>query len=224
MLLVETIKGILKKMNTVEPRFIMDPESSRTVLNVGGGNKNIPISEHFQNWRHLLLDIDPGGGADIVMDARKLSNLPKEQFDAIYCSHNLEHYFKHEVASVLSGFYHVLKPDGFAEIYVPHMRNVLKHFIDTGMEIDDVLYTTSNGPITVLDVIYGCGKQIEVTGADFYAHKTGFTETSLKTVLKCAGFAHVWTSETTDTFAIGALAFKQNPTPSQFSLLGLSAA
>src|SRR6266446_7887238 len=45
--------------------------------------------------------------------------LAASQFDAVYCSHNLEHYYRHDGATVLRGFLHVLKPDGFAEIKVP---------------------------------------------------------------------------------------------------------
>jgi SAM-dependent methyltransferase len=224
MLLVDVIKSIFKKSASGEIQLGSGTDSRNSVLNVGGGNKTIQIPEHYQNWRHLLLDIDPGGDADIVMDARKLKTLPMGQFDAVYCSHNLEHYFRHDVASVLSGFFHVLKPDGFAEIHVPNMRNVLKRFVETGMEIDDILYESPSGPISVLDVIYGWGKQIESTGVDFYAHKTGFTETSLMAALNAAGFVHVWIAESTDAFSVGALAFKKYPNPSQFALLGLSPA
>jgi hypothetical protein len=121
----------------------------------------------------------------------------------------------------LAGFHHVLKPDGFVEIHVPDMRGVLKRFIETGMELDDILYESAGGPISVLDVIYGWGKQIESTGVDFYAHKTGFTEASLMAALLRAGFPYVWIAETVDPFGIGALAFKQYPTPAQIALLGL---
>ncbi len=224
MLLVDVIKGIFNKpVKTESPgaHAAAVAVSGPAVLNVGGGNKKIAISEHYQNWNHLLLDIDPDGDADIILDARKLQTLAVGQFDAIYCSHNLEHYFHHDVRTVLAGFHHVLKADGFAEIHVPDMRGVMKHFIQTGMEIEDVLYESPGGPITVLDVIYGWGKQIEKTGVDFYAHKTGFTEASLMAALQRAGFAHVWIAESSDPFAIGALAFKQRPTPAQIALLGL---
>ncbi len=224
MLLVEVIKSIFKKSVASESQFTPSIDSRNAVLNVGGGNKTIQIPGHYHNWRHLLLDIDQRGDADIVMDARKLKTLPMGQFDAVYCSHNLEHYFRHDVANVLSGFFHVLKPDGFAEIHVPNMRSVLKRFVETGMEIDDILYESPSGPISVLDVIYGWGKQIESTGVDFYAHKTGFTETSLMAALNRAGFAHVWIAESTDAYSVGAMAFKKYPTPAQFSLLGLNPA
>src|SRR6516164_8820387 len=93
----------------------------RSMLNVGGGSKNIPIPAYFDGWEHILLDIDPAGNPDIVCDARELLSLAPLQFDAVYCSHNLEHYYKHETAAVLRGFLHILKMDGFAEIRVPDM-------------------------------------------------------------------------------------------------------
>jgi SAM-dependent methyltransferase len=222
MLILEVIKSALKKAPRASVSVIPGADVINSVLNVGGGNKGIEIPEHYKNWHHLLLDIDPSVGADLVLDARQLQTLPPGQFAAVYCSHNLEHYFQHDVKKVLAGFLHVLKPDGFAEIHVPNMRGVLKRFLDSGMEIDDVLYDSSSGPITVLDVVYGWGKQIESTGVDFYAHKTGFTEGSLMAALNRAGFAHVWISESPDTFGLGALAFKQLPTVAQCSLLGLS--
>jgi SAM-dependent methyltransferase len=221
MLITNVIKSILKPSAASAIRISQDTGPTSAVLNVGGGNKSIQIPAHYLNWRHLLLDIDPGGDADIILDARKLKTLPKEQFDAVYCSHNLEHYFRHDVATVLKGFSHVLKNDGFAEIHVPNMRSVLKHFIESDMEIDGILYESPSGPISVLDVIYGWGKQIESTGVDFYAHKTGFTENTLTAALKIAGFPHVWVSESIESFSLGALAFKKQPTPSQLSLLGL---
>ncbi len=227
-MLIEVIKSLFNKETVAStsrlPVWHADEDDpTPTVLNVGGNNKSIPIPAHYGSWRHLLLDISPSDDADIVMDSRKLVDFPAQQFDAVYCSHNLEHYYQHDVKVVLSGFAHVLKPGGFAEIHVPNMRTVLKRFIDTGMEINDVLYVSPGGPITVHDVVYGWGKEIEESGEDFYAHKTGFTEASLMAALNAAGFAQVWTTESDDTFAIGALAFKSDPSPAQRALLGLPA-
>ncbi len=222
MLLFKVIKGVFSRSSGVKYPLARKTGSTNSVLNVGGGNKLIDIPAHYENWEHLLLDIDPSSGADIILDARKLSTLTAEQFDAIYCSHNLEHYYAHDVPTVLSGFFHALKSDGFVEIHVPDMRAVLTRFVETGMEIDDILYQSPSGPISVLDVIYGWGKQIESTGVDFYAHKTGFTEVTLLAALKRAGFTHIWIARTADPFAVGAFAFKQSPTATQISRLGLA--
>jgi len=98
------------------------PTTPRSVLNVGGNSKEIPIPPHYNGWNHLLLDIDPKGKPDVVCDARELTTLAANRYDAIYCSHNLEHYHQHELPKVLGGFLHLLKDDGFAEIHVPDMQ------------------------------------------------------------------------------------------------------
>jgi hypothetical protein len=72
----------------------------KRVLNVGGNSKAIALPAPYADFEHLLLDIDPTGQPDIVCDARRLETLPADQFDAIYCSHNLEHYYHHDVAKV----------------------------------------------------------------------------------------------------------------------------
>jgi len=193
----------------------------RSMLNVGGGSKNIPIPAYFDGWEHILLDIDPAGNPDIVCDARELLSLAPLQFDAVYCSHNLEHYYKHETAAVLRGFLHILKMDGFAEIRVPDMDSVMKGVVERDLDIEDILYVSPAGPIAVRDVIYGWSVEIERSGEDFYAHKTGFTATSLRTALLEAGFATVLPFVAKEAFELRALAFKAEPTPSQRTLLAL---
>ncbi len=193
------------------------------LLNVGGGSKDIPISPHYRNWRHDLLDIDPSGKPDVVCDARKLHTLAAGQYDAIYCSHNLEHYYKHDGPKVLMGFLHVLKPDGFAEIRVPDMNSVMKRVVDANLDIEDILYQSSAGPISVRDVFYGFAKQIEDSGMDFYAHKTGFTTQSLEALLRRSGFPNVYMFVSEETFELKAFAFKREPTAAQRKLLELPA-
>ncbi|HSY30339.1 MAG TPA: methyltransferase domain-containing protein, partial [Burkholderiaceae bacterium] len=181
----------------------------RKVLNVGGNSKNIPIPDVYRGWQHDLLDIDPRGNPDVVCDARLLTQLPAAQYDAVYCSHNLEHYYQHDVVKVLAGFRHVLKDDGFVQIIVPDMAAVLKRMVDGGLDIDDELYVSRSGPIRVVDVIYGYAVEIERSGNDFFAHKTGFTEKSLVARLNGSGFSAVITAF--GELEIMALAFKNAP-------------
>jgi SAM-dependent methyltransferase len=189
------------------------------VLNVGGGSKSIRIPAHYNGWQHLLLDVDPGGGVDLVCDARELLSQPSSLFDAVYCSHNLEHYYRHDALRVLRGFLHVLKPDGFAEIRVPDIRLVMRAMLEQSLDIDDVLYQSGASPILVRDVIYGWHVEIERTGRDFYAHKTGFTARSLAAILEYAGFAQVVSVPAIGVYEARALAFKQAPTKAQRALL-----
>ena len=190
------------------------------VLNVGGGSKETAIPPYYDGFEHLLLDIDPSGAPDIVCDARDLATLDPGQFDAIYCSHNLEHYYPHDVPRVLRGFLHVLKPDGFAEIRVPDIDALLKDYVAKGQDIDDVIYTSGRGPVRVRDVIYGFGPEIEQSGQDFYAHKTGFTPKSLCRALQAAGFGQLVQREGRH-LEILIIAFRQTPTPEQAALLSL---
>ena len=191
------------------------------VLNVGGGSKDIPIPAHYAGWEHLLLDIDARGTPDVVCDARELTTLPAAQFDAVYCSHNLEHYHRHEGPRVVGGFLHVLKADGFAEIHVPDLQALIRHVADTGIDIEDVLYTSPAGPITPRDLLYGWAHEIERSGQDFYAHKTGFTPKSLHRLLREAGFGEIVLLRARGSFDLAAIAFRGTPRPEQRALLGL---
>ena len=169
-------------------------EESKKVLNVGGNSKEIPLPPEYAGFDHWLLDIDPKGAPDIVCDARDLATLEGGSFDAVYCSHNLEHYYRHDVPRVLAGFQHLLKDGGFAHIRVPDINEVMRQTIEgASRDIDDVLYTSPSGPIMVLDVLYGYAIQIERSGQDFYAHKTGFTQKSLLSALEWAGFSRIYT-------------------------------
>lgn len=193
----------------------------KKVLNVGGSSKQIALPPQYAEFEHLLLDIDSTYEPDIVCDARLLTTLEAGQFDAIYNSHNLEHYYRHDVSKVLAGFQHVLKDDGFVHIIVPDMHEVMRLTLERGLDIDDVLYQSPAGPIMVLDVIYGYTAQIEQSGQDFYAHKTGFTQKSLFAALNRAGFAKIYTG--VGNLEIHAWAFKTPPSDAARALFGLPA-
>ncbi len=192
----------------------------KKVLNVGGNNKSIPLPPPYAEFQHLLLDIDPKGSPDIVCDARNLSTLEGGQFDAIYCSHNLEHYFRHDVQKVLSGFLHMLKDGGFAHIRVPDIHEVMRITIEKGLDIDDVLYQSRAGPIMVLDVLYGYSLEIERSGQEFFAHKTGFTHKSLMKALLQAGFSKIYS--TVGNLEVTAFAFKGEPDDTTRTLFNLA--
>ena len=193
---------------------------SKKVLNVGGNNKAIPLPPQYAGFEHLLLDIDPKGSPDIVCDARKLSTLQSGQFDAVYCSHNLEHYYRHDVPRVLAGFLHVLKDGAFAHVRVPDVGAVMRAAVERGLDIDDVLYQSSLGPIMVLDVIYGYTVEIERSGQDFYAHKTGFTQKSLLAAMQKAGFSKIYC--TVGNLEVSAVAFKGVPDAKALSLFSFA--
>jgi ubiquinone/menaquinone biosynthesis C-methylase UbiE len=191
----------------------------KKVLNVGGNSKNIPLPHQYVEFNHVLLDIDPKGSPDIICDARKLNTLDAAQFDAVYCSHNLEHYYRHDVSLVLSGFLHVLKDEGFAHIRVPDINEVMRVTVEKNLDIDDIPYQSQAGPIMVLDVLYGYSVEIERSGQDFFAHKTGFTRKSLVNALKSSGFTKIYSW--TGNIEVNALAFKGEPNQSTRELFNL---
>jgi|TARA_B110000971_G_scaffold137292_1_gene140356 ubiquinone/menaquinone biosynthesis C-methylase UbiE len=191
----------------------------RKVLNVGGNNKSIQLPAHFAGFEHLLLDIDPRGKPDILCDARELATQEADQFDAVYCSHNLEHYYRHDVQKVLAGFLHVIKDGGFAHIRVPDIAEVMRLTVENKLDIDDVLYTSPAGPIMVLDVLYGYSVEIESSGQDFYAHKTGFTEKSLLAALDKAGFSMA--SSNLENLEVNVIAFKGEPNSNTRALFNI---
>jgi SAM-dependent methyltransferase len=178
----------------------------KCVLNVGCGNKTTAISPDYKGWKEVRLDIDPKSGADLIWDARELARLDADQYDAIYCSHNLEHFYRHDVPKVLAGFKHVLKPDGYAHIRVPDVGEVMRQFVARRLDIEDMLYESPAGPIAVHDVLYGLGWEIARSGNDFYAHKTGFTVEFLVRTLHVAGFSTVMIG--TGELEISSVAFK----------------
>lgn len=181
----------------------------KRVLNVGGNRKDIPLPALYQSWQHVLLDIDPRGNPDVVCDGRELATLAPAVYDAVYCSHNLEHYYRHDVPKVLAGFLHVLKPDGFAEVRVPDLGELMRIVVDRGMDIDDVLYQSGMGPVTPRDVLFGLGAEVERSGCEFFAHKTGFTQKSLGAMLQRCGFPTIFMRAA--NLEVEAYAFKTRP-------------
>ena len=224
MALSQFVKRLITREKPPAPvADVRPPDLRLRVLNVGGGSKTIPIPAYYAGWNHLMLDIDPRGEPDVLCDARELDSLEANQFDAIYCSHNLEHYYKHDGMNVLKGFIHVLKADGFADIRVPDLKAVMAAFVEGNMDIEDILHVSPSGPIAVSDAICGWGVEIERSGNDFYAQKTGFTPNSLNEFLRQAGFLTIWISANEEAFERRALALRIEPTDDQRALLGLPA-
>ena len=196
--------------------------AARRVLNVGGGSKGVALPPHFQDWEQLLLDIDPRGGADLVCDARTLREAAAaNSFDAIYCSHNLEHYYRHDVDRVLQGFLHALKADGFAEIRVPDIGELIKLLANSDLDIEQEIYKANIGSITAHDMIYGYGPEIEASGQDFYAHKTGFSRDSLLRALRSNGFGDIYFAAPLALLELHAFAFKTSADAALRADLGL---
>jgi len=179
-------------------------------LDVGGGVKG-EAPAPFRGWEHHVLDIDPNVQPDVCCDAKEMGKaVLRASYDAILCSHNLEHFYRHEVPLVLAGFMHALKPKGFAKIDVPDMTALFKAVVKG--DIDDVWYNTAAAPVRFHDAMYGWDFPMR-QGNLFYAHKCGFSEKSLTKVIRAAGFKKVYTAS--DGHSLHAYAFKSVPTRAQ---------
>ena len=183
----------------------------KIVLNVGGNNKETPLPAYYNGWEHVLLDLDLTGKPDLHMDAVDMVELEPSQYDAVYCSQNLEHYYRADVPIVLQGMRHVLKDDGFVEILVPDIEQLIKAAYENKLDIDDALYEIPGfGPITVHDYIFGYEFSSDPIGREICLHKTAFTQKSLEGFLKSNGFPFVFASNTW-VWQIQMIGFKAKP-------------
>ena len=164
----------------------------KRILNAGSGSGSPPRLAPLlrsPGWEEVRLDIDQAVKPDVVGSITSLDALfPAASFDAILCSHVLEHLFAHEVYPALLQFRKLLKPDGFALIMCPDLELVAKLLLEHGL--GGIAYTSTAGPIRTLDMIYGHSPSIE-QGRYFMAHRTGFTTQRLGNLLLEAGFATI---------------------------------
>lgn len=163
--------------------------NQKTVLHVGCGQAN-PAKLHATfrgaEWREIRLDIDPSVTPDIIASITDLAQVESGSMDAVWSSHNLEHLYPHEVPTALREFCRVLKPEGFALITLPDLRQIAKAIADD--KLDEPLYQSPAGPVAPLDVLYGFRPAL-ARGNLYMAHRTGFTARTLGNALVGAGFA-----------------------------------
>ena len=186
------------------------------VLNIGGGA--IPMPPFYEHWERVVLDIDRNTRPDVLMDARNMGRLPAGEFDAVYSSHCLEHFYEHEIPGILAGFVHVLTDNGFADIRVPDLASAIRYAFDKGLDLTDALYQSPAGPIRLADMLWGHQPQIKASGQPYMAHRWGFTRATLGTALK-AHFDTVWIAAA--RLELQAFAFKAKPDDELLEWLGL---
>jgi SAM-dependent methyltransferase len=154
-----------------------DHPRSGSILHAGCGADALP--EWLTHFSEVRLDIDPRCEPDICASMTDLGDIGP--FDAVYCSHALEHLAPHDVAVALGEFRRVLNPGGAVVAIVPDLEDV--------RPTEDVLYESAAGPVAGLDIYYGMRRYL----AEFphMAHRTGFVAATLAKALTDAGFARV---------------------------------
>ncbi len=147
---------------------------SGRILHVGCGGVELP--DWFSKLTEVRLDIDPSMQPDIVASMVDIGEVG--HYEALFCSHALEHLYPHEVPVALKEFYRVLEPGGSAVIFVPDLEDV--------RPTEDILMVSPAGPICGLDMYYGHRPQL--IDRPHMAHHCGFVSATLKTALESAGF------------------------------------
>lgn len=169
------------------------PVRRPVVYNLGAGArrvlKDLPADHPLTGWAEVSVDLNPGARPDIVADLTDLrGKVDDESADLVLLSHVIEHFFDHQVDSVLAEVARILRPDGAAVFKCPDLAQVARLIVDHDLERD--IYVSPAGPIRVLDVLYGHRASV-AKGEVLMAHRTGFTESSLADRLLRAGFAEV---------------------------------
>lgn len=162
---------------------------AKSLLHVGCGGD--PRPEWAKDYIETRLDIDESCNPDIVASMTNMGEIGT--YDAVYCSHALEHLFPHEVETALAEFRRVLNPEGFAMVLVPDLEDV--------RATEDVILQAPCGPITGLDMIYG--KRDMLAEKPYMAHKTGFVKSTLDKAFTAVGFSKVATNRLTNYNLLG---------------------
>lgn len=137
----------------------------------------------FPDHEEVRLDIDARVEPHVIAPLTEMGDIG--EFDAIYCSHTLEHLYPHQVPIALGEFRRVLKKDGRAIVVVPDVEDLKLS--------DEVLYTTEAGlEVTAFDLFYGHRRLIEQN--PFMAHHSAFTAKLMSDVMHFAGFETVRTT------------------------------
>jgi SAM-dependent methyltransferase len=200
---------IVQEAPSGNPSQASPPPLPKRVLSAGSGplpSRQLHRVFRTDVWQEVRFDIDPQTKPDIVGSITDMSKLvPSQSFDSVWSSHCLEHLYAHEVPAALSEFRRILKADGFALISSPDIEAIAAMILEHGL--DHVAYTSSLGPITPHDMLFGHAASIK-RGRIFMAHNTGFTCSSLGQLLVDAGFPVVLAKR--EAFALWALALMED--------------
>lgn len=163
----------------------------KSFLHVGCGQKRKGQTTRgfaSDDWNEVRFDIDEAVQPDIVGTIADMAAVASESFDAVFSSHNIEHLFPHEVVPALREFLRVLKPGGFAVVTCPDLQSVAQLIAED--KLTEPAYNSPAGPIAPLDILYGFRRSL-AAGQHYMAHKTGFTESTLRRSFADAGYAAI---------------------------------
>ena len=167
----------------------MERGRAKRLLNAGSGPAIGAVHPAFDPsvWNEVRIDIDPRTAPDLVGSISDMRSVVEDgSFDAIWCSHCIEHLHDHEVLPALREFRRILSDAGFAILSCPNLEAVARQVVSEDIEL--VAYLSPAGPIRLLDMIFGHRPSIEA-GHVHMTHRTGFTVDQLGRLAVKADFA-----------------------------------
>ena len=192
----------------------------KTLLHVGSGPQDKSDLKGFNNddWSEIRLDIDKDVKPDIVGSLTDLSLVETASVDAIYSAFNIDHIYPHEVPIALKEFYRVLNDDGIVVITCPDMQGVCEAIAQD--KLLNVLYESSSGPISPIDVLFGNRREISA-GNEYMAKKGGFTYSELDRVFFEEGFKTRVGGRREEMYELFLVAFKQEKSNEQIQKIAI---
>lgn len=170
----------------------MNQSVRKSVLNAGSGPANSNrLHPAFtpEKWAEVRLDVDPRTQPDLLGSFADMRGAVGDaRFEALFCSHAIEHLYAHEVIPAFREFLRVLKPEGFALVTCPDLAAIARHLLTHGAEA--IAYQSPAGPIRPIDMLFGHSQSI-ADGRISMAHNTGFTAQRLARTAQAAGFGEV---------------------------------
>jgi len=192
----------------------------KTLLHVGCGPQDKSDLKGFNSddWSEIRLDIDKDVNPDIVGTLTDLSLVETASIDAVYSAFNIDHIYPHEVPITLREFYRVLRDDGIVVITCPDMQGVCEAIAQD--KLLDVLYESSSGPISPIDVLFGNRREVS-DGNEFMAKKGGFTYSELDRVFFDARFKTRVGGRREEMYELFLVAFKQEKSNEQIQKIAI---
>ncbi len=192
----------------------------KTLLHVGCGPQDKSDLKGFNSddWSEIRLDIDKDVNPDIVGTLTDLSLVETASIDAVYSAFNIDHIYPHEVPITLREFYRVLRDDGIVVITCPDMQGVCEAIAQD--KLLDVLYESSSGPISPIDVLFGNRREVS-GGNEFMAKKGGFTYSELDRVFFDARFKTRVGGRREEIYELFLVAFKQEKSNEQIQKIAI---
>jgi SAM-dependent methyltransferase len=103
------------------PTVVDLPQAGHKFLNVGCGS-------HFHpDW--VNVDLVPASNGVIAADVRKGLPFAEHVFDAVYCSHVLEHLPRQEASKLLRQMHRVLRLGGVIRVVVPDLETIAREYL-----------------------------------------------------------------------------------------------